>query len=65
MVVFLVIFSVSSIGEFVYPIIFGLIASAFSAFFFGPALWVKFRKLDGKKSKKTDNGYKGAVKQDS
>lgn len=68
MVVLLVIFSVSTIQEFILPIIFGLVAGLISSLLLAPALWVKFRKV-GKKIKDNRNskksGYKGAVKQDS
>ena len=63
MVVFLVIFSVSSITEFILPIIFGLVVGAYSAFFVGPTLWVQFRKIGAKiKAKKA---YDGAQKQNA
>lgn len=61
MVIFLVILSVSSIGEFIFPIIFGLAAGAYSAIFVAPALWVQFRKIGAKI--KTKKNYDGAQKQ--
>ncbi len=66
MVVFLAIFSVTTIQEFILPIIFGLVAGAISSTIIAPALWIQFRKL-GKKivKKKKSSGYSGAVKQDS
>ena len=51
MVVFLAIFSVSTIKEFIIPIIFGLIAGAYSSVFLASSFWTIFRKV-GKKSKK-------------
>ncbi len=51
MVVFLAIFSVSTIKEFIIPIIFGLIAGAYSSVFLASSFWATFRKV-GKKSKK-------------
>ena len=51
MVVFLAIFSVSTIKEFIIPIIFGLIAGAYSSVFLASSFWTIFRKI-GKKSKK-------------
>lgn len=66
MVVFLAIFSVTTIQEFILPIIFGLVAGAISSTIVAPALWIQFRKLGKKivKNKKT-TGYTGAAKQDS
>ena len=53
MVVALVLFSVSTIQEFILPIIFGLLAGTFSALCLSPSIWVLFRKLGAKmKSKK-------------
>jgi preprotein translocase subunit SecF len=53
MVVALVLFSVSTIQEFILPIIFGLIAGTFSATCINPSLWVIFEKIGAKaKSKK-------------
>lgn len=53
MVVALVLFSVSTIQEFILPIIFGLIAGTFSALCINPSLWVRFRKISAKlKNKK-------------
>ena len=53
MVVALVLFSVSTIQEFILPIIFGLLAGTFSALCLAPSIWVLFRKLGAKmKSKK-------------
>ncbi len=53
MVVALVLFSVSTIQEFILPIIFGLLAGTFSALCLNPSLWVLFRKVGAKiKSKK-------------
>ncbi|MBQ2717254.1 MAG: protein translocase subunit SecF [Clostridia bacterium] len=51
MVLFLAIFSVSTIKEFIIPIIFGLIAGAYSSVFLASSFWTIFRKV-GKKSKK-------------
>ena len=66
MVVFLAIFSVTTIQEFILPIIFGLVAGAISSTIVAPALWIQFRKL-GKKivKNKKNTGYTGAAKQDS
>ena len=50
MVVMLAIFSVTTIQEFIIPIIFGLIAGTFSSVFLASSFWVAFRKI-GKKSK--------------
>lgn len=53
MVVALVLFSVSTIQEFILPIIFGLLAGTFSALCLNPSIWVLFRKIGSKlKSKK-------------
>lgn len=53
MVVALVLFSVSTIQEFIIPIIFGLIAGTFSALCLSPSLWVVYRKIGAKiKNKK-------------
>ena len=53
MVVALVIFSVSTIQEFIIPIIFGLIGGTFSALCLSPSLWVLYRKIGAKiKNKK-------------
>ena len=53
MVVALVLFSVSTIQEFILPIIFGLLAGTVSALCLAPSIWVLFRKLGAKiKSKK-------------
>lgn len=56
MVVALVIFSVSTIREFIYPIIFGLIGGTFSSLCLSPAIWVYLRKpglkLKSKKAKR-------------
>ncbi len=52
MVVALVLFSVSTIQEFILPIIFGLIAGTFSALCLSPSIWVKFRKIGAKMKKK-------------
>ncbi len=51
MVLLLAIFSVSTIKEFIIPIIFGLIAGAYSSVFLASSFWTIFRKV-GKKSKK-------------
>lgn len=48
MVVMLAIFSVTTIQEFIIPIIFGLIAGTFSSVFLASSFWVAFRKI-GKK----------------
>ena len=50
MVVMLAIFSVTTIQEFIIPIIFGLIAGTFSSVFLASSFWVLFRKI-GRKSK--------------
>ena len=53
MVVVLLVFSVSTIREFILPIIFGLLAGTFSALCLNPSIWVLFRKIGAKaKSKK-------------
>lgn len=53
MVVALVLYSVSTIQEFIIPIIFGLIGGTFSALCLSPSLWVLYRKIGAKiKSKK-------------
>lgn len=65
MVVFLAILSVTTIQEFILPIIFGLVAGTLSSIVIAPALWVQFRKIGKKgKSKKVSNAN-GPVKQDS
>lgn len=51
MVLFLAFLSVSTIQEFIIPIIFGLIAGAYSSVFLASSFWTIFRKI-GKKSKK-------------
>ena len=48
MVVVLVFLSVSTIKEFILPIIFGLVAGAFSSICLAPAFWVMFRKVGNK-----------------
>ena len=50
MVVMLAIFSVTTIQEFIIPIIFGLIAGTFSSVFLASSFWVFFRSI-GKKIK--------------
>ncbi len=68
MVFFLVILSVSTISEFILPIIFGLVSGLFSANVVAPSLWVKFRKIADKveaKRKEKKGGYVGATKQDA
>ena len=52
MVVALVLFSVSTIQEFILPIIFGLLAGTFSALCLSPSIWVLFRKIGAKKKSK-------------
>ncbi len=52
MVVALVLFSVSTIQEFILPIIFGLIAGTFSALCLNPSIWVVFRKIGAKRKGK-------------
>lgn len=66
MVVFLAIFSVTTIQEFILPIIFGLLSGIFSSLLVAPALWVQFRKVGkNRRNSKKASGYSGAVKQDS
>lgn len=48
MVVVLVFFSMSTIQEFILPIIFGLICGTYSSLFLSPAIWVGLRKLGAK-----------------
>ncbi len=65
MVVFLAIFSVSTIREFIVPIIFGLIAGLFSSVLLASSFWVIFRKLGRKIKEKHDkktNVYKKTSK---
>ena len=61
MVVTLALLSVATITEFIVPIIFGLLAGAFSSILLAPSIWVAFRKvakaIKEKKEKKT--GYSG------
>ncbi len=52
MVVALVLYSVSTIQEFIIPIIFGLVAGTFSALCLTPSLWVAYRKIGAKIKKK-------------
>ncbi|MBQ7408058.1 MAG: protein translocase subunit SecF [Clostridia bacterium] len=53
MVVALVIFSVSTIQEFIWPIIFGLVGGTYSSLFLSPSVWVFFKKIGAKiKAKK-------------
>ena len=53
MVVMLAIFSVTTIREFIIPIIFGLIAGTYSSVFLASGFWVMFRKIGQKiKSKR-------------
>lgn len=62
MVVALVFFSVATIREFILPIIFGLLAGAFSSICLAPAFWCMFRKI-GKKiqaNKQAKTGYQAA-----
>ena len=61
MVVTLAIFSVSTIRDFIVPIVFGLFAGAFSSVLLAPSIWVLFRKL-GRKIKENrakKAGYSG------
>ncbi len=50
MVIALAVLSVSTIQEFIFPIIFGLLAGTFSSIILAPSIWVIFRKF-GKKVK--------------
>ena len=61
MVVVLAFFSVSTISEFIVPIIFGLLAGAFSSVLLAPAIWVFFRKIGSawKAKREAKNGYIG------
>ena len=52
MVVAVALFAVSTIQEFVLPIIFGLISGLFSALCLSPTLWVAFRKIAAKRKSK-------------
>ena len=52
MVVALVLFSVSTIQEFILPIIFGLLAGTFSALCLNPSIWVLFKKVGAKRKSK-------------
>lgn len=52
MVVAVVMFSVSTIREFLLPIIFGLISGLFSALCLSPTLWVAFEKMNKKRKEK-------------
>ena len=63
MVVALAVLSVSAIQDFIFPIIFGLLAGAFSSVLLAPSFWVMFRKVEKKiKAKKqAKKGYQGAV----
>ncbi len=45
MVVALAVLSVSTIQEFIFPIIFGLLAGTFSSIILAPSFWVIFRKI--------------------
>ena len=60
MVVVLAFFSVSTISEFIIPIIFGLLAGAFSSVLLAPSFWVAFRKV-AKKIKAKREAKKGYV----
>lgn len=63
MLLALAVFSVNAIQDFIYPIIFGLFAGAFSSVLLAPAMWTVFRKVEKKnKAKKAaKKGYQGAV----
>lgn len=63
MVVALAVLSVSAIQDFIFPIIFGLLAGAFSSVLLASSFWVAFRKIEKKvKAKKqAKKGYQGAV----
>ena len=58
MVTVLAFMSVSTIREFIIPIIFGLFAGAFSSVLLAPSIWVAFRKV-GKKIKENREAKKG------
>ena len=64
MVVALAVLSVSAIQDFILPIIFGLIAGAFSSVLLAPAVWTMLRKTEKKIKAKRDakKGYQGAKK---
>ncbi len=55
MVVVFAVFSVANISEFILPIIFGLIAGAYSSIFLASSFWVMFRKLGRKIYRKKSN----------
>ncbi|HBK02509.1 MAG TPA: protein translocase subunit SecF [Clostridiales bacterium] len=63
MVVALAVLSVNAIQEFIFPIIFGLLAGAFSSVLLAPSFWVMFRKIEkkAKAKKQAKKGYQGAV----
>ncbi len=51
-ILFIAFFSVSSINEFIIPIIFGLVAGVYSSVFLASSFWVMFEKAFGKKKAK-------------
>jgi len=61
MVVVLAFMSVSTIREFIIPIIFGLFAGAFSSVLLAPSIWVVFRKIGArfKSNREAEKGYPG------
>lgn len=52
MVVVLAVVSVSTIREFILPIIFGLVGGTYSSICLSPSIWTKLRKLGAKMTKK-------------
>lgn len=60
MIVALAIFGSTAIREFAFPIIFGLLAGAYSSVLLSAPLWVKLRKLFGQENKKPSKKAKKA-----
>ncbi len=63
MVTVLAFMSVSTIREFIIPIIFGLFAGAFSSVLLAPSIWVAFRKVAKKikANREAKKGYQGGT----
>lgn len=63
MVAVLAFMSVSTIREFIIPIIFGLFAGAFSSVLLAPSIWVAFRKVAKKikANREAKKGYQGGA----
>lgn len=64
MVIALAVLSVATIREFILPIIFGLLAGAFSSVLLAPSIWVAFRKISKgwREKRQAKKGYQGNLK---